>query len=246
MASECARWRSMAPPPAQVISADELRGASEGSRLHALQTIADDALATDTAAIVLDDVERLLGHVTLRWRESGRACSRSRSRLAPTALPDAPVPSERLPKLRRCEAADAVSSAFPRQPVRRQRRVNRRDEPSDARGCARPASPPAAPRPLPTRHRHHRALLTARAHGAPQRLRCQGARGAEPARPALAPPARRRISRPSQQAIAAPSVTAILAALVTAVPAAASTHLQPRHSWPSIPTCPLSPLPDLD
>ena len=49
----------------QVLSADELRGASEGARLHALQTMAEDAAASDTAAIVLDDIERLLGHVLL-------------------------------------------------------------------------------------------------------------------------------------------------------------------------------------
>ena len=40
-------------------------GASEGARLHALQTMAEAAAASDTAAIVLDDIERLLGHVLL-------------------------------------------------------------------------------------------------------------------------------------------------------------------------------------
>ena len=47
-----------------VLSADDLRGAPEQSRLDALTRISDDAVASDTSVILLDDIERLVGHVS--------------------------------------------------------------------------------------------------------------------------------------------------------------------------------------
>ena len=54
-----------------VLSADELRGAAEPDRLERLSRLVDDATASDTAVIILDDVERLLGHVTMSSADDG-------------------------------------------------------------------------------------------------------------------------------------------------------------------------------
>ena len=44
-----------------IIDADELRGASEGGRLQRLSAVFDDAARAESAVVVLDDIERLLG-----------------------------------------------------------------------------------------------------------------------------------------------------------------------------------------
>ena len=54
-----------------VVSADQLRGASEQARLEAIQRIGEDAFASDTAVVLLDDVERLLGHVSTGEEKDG-------------------------------------------------------------------------------------------------------------------------------------------------------------------------------
>ena len=61
----------------QMISADEIGTAPEHERLRLLGAIADDALVSDTAVIVLDDLERLLGHVTTLPSPDGKSAQAS-------------------------------------------------------------------------------------------------------------------------------------------------------------------------
>ena len=54
-----------------VLSADELAGAPEAERLDKLAKLSDGAHASDTSVIVIDDIERLLGHVTVGSVDGG-------------------------------------------------------------------------------------------------------------------------------------------------------------------------------